>query len=29
VEIEGADHGFSEHRIPLQKAVIDWVSSHL
>jgi dipeptidyl aminopeptidase/acylaminoacyl peptidase len=29
VEIEGADHEFSEHRIPLQKAVIDWVSSHL
>ncbi len=29
VEIEGADHGFSEHRIPLQKAVIDWVSSYL
>ena len=29
VEIEGADHEFSEHRIPLQRAVIDWVSSHL
>lgn len=29
VEIEGADHEFSEHRIPLQKAVIDWVISHL
>jgi dipeptidyl aminopeptidase/acylaminoacyl peptidase len=29
VEIEGADHEFSEHRIPLQKAVIDWVSSRL
>ena len=29
VEIEGADHGFSEHRVPLQKAVIGWVSSHL
>jgi hypothetical protein len=29
VEIEGADHEFSEHRIPLQKAVIGWVSSHL
>ena len=29
VEIEGADHGFSEHRGPLQKAIIDWVSSHL
>jgi dipeptidyl aminopeptidase/acylaminoacyl peptidase len=29
VEIEGANHEFSEHRIPLQKAVIDWISSHL
>jgi dipeptidyl aminopeptidase/acylaminoacyl peptidase len=29
VEIEGADHEFSEHRIPLQKVVIDWVISHL
>jgi len=29
VEIEGADHEFTEHRIPLQKAIIDWVSSHL
>jgi hypothetical protein len=29
VEIEGADHEFSEHRIPLQKVVIDWVSTHL
>ncbi len=29
VEIEGADHEFNEHRIPLQKAVIDWVSTHL
>ncbi len=29
VEIEGADHEFSEYRIPLQKTVIDWVSSYL
>lgn len=29
VEIEGADHGFSEHRIPLQKTVIDWLTSYL
>jgi len=29
VEIEGADHEFNEHRIPLQKAVIDWISTHL
>jgi dienelactone hydrolase len=25
VLIEGADHGFSEHRIPLIKAVLDWL----
>lgn len=29
VEIMDANHEFSEHRIPLQKAVIDWVSTHL
>jgi esterase/lipase len=29
VEIEGADHEFTEHRIPLQNAVIEWVTSHL
>ncbi|MBN2335919.1 alpha/beta fold hydrolase [Candidatus Bathyarchaeota archaeon] len=29
VEIEGADHGFSEHRIPLQKVVVEWLASHL
>jgi len=29
VEIEGADHEFTEHRIPLQKAVIEWVTFHL
>jgi pimeloyl-ACP methyl ester carboxylesterase len=25
VLIEGADHGFSEHRIPLIRAIIDWL----
>jgi dipeptidyl aminopeptidase/acylaminoacyl peptidase len=29
VEIMGADHEFNEHRILLQKAVIEWVSTHL
>ena len=29
VEIEGADHGFSEHRISLQKTIIEWLSSYL
>jgi dipeptidyl aminopeptidase/acylaminoacyl peptidase len=29
VLIEGADHGFSEHRIPLIKAVLDWLSECL
>jgi len=29
VEIEGADHEFSEHRMPLQKEVIEWIISHL
>ncbi len=29
VEIDGADHEFTEHRIPLQKAVIEWVTFHL
>lgn len=29
VEIEGADHEFNEHRIPLQKAVIEWVTFNL
>jgi pimeloyl-ACP methyl ester carboxylesterase len=25
VLVEGADHGFSEHRIPLIRAVLDWL----
>jgi len=29
VEISGADHGYSEHRIPLQKAVLAWLKEHL
>ena len=29
VIIEGADHGYSEHRIPLIKAVLDWLSERL
>ncbi len=29
VLIDGADHGYSEHRIPLIKAVLDWLSEHL
>ena len=29
VIIEGADHGYSEHRILLIKAVLDWLSEHL
>jgi dipeptidyl aminopeptidase/acylaminoacyl peptidase len=29
VLIEGADHGFSEHRIPLIKVVLEWLSEHL
>lgn len=29
VEIPGADHSFTEHRIPLQKTVIRWLENHL
>ncbi len=29
VIIEGADHGYSEHRIHLIKVVLDWLSEHL
>ena len=29
VIIEGADHGYSEHRIPLIKTVLDWLLEHL
>jgi uncharacterized protein len=29
VLIEGADHGFSEHRIPLIKAILGWLSKQI
>ncbi len=29
VVIEGADHGFSEHRYPLFDAVLGWLKEHL
>lgn len=29
VVIEGADHGFSEHRYPLMEAVLGWLKEHL
>lgn len=27
--VDGADHGFSEHRIPLQEKVLNWLSENL
>jgi hypothetical protein len=27
--IDGADHGFSEHRLPLQKKVLEWLKENL
>ena len=29
VSVEGADHGYSEHRLPLQKAILDWLKKNL
>ncbi len=29
VLVEKADHGFSEHRIPLQKSILDWLKKNL